>query len=179
MKISKIKIGILFFILFIMLVETISLAISNVQEDNKEIKSIKESILEDETIELNKEEQETLELINKYRKQNGLEYLKIYPKLQETAEIKAKDIVEKEYFSHTSPDLGTPFELMDKTGVFYKVAGENLAGNISPEKAVEAWINSPTHKENILEERFAYTGISVVESPVYGRVFVQMFIGIE
>ena len=98
MKISKIKIGILFFILFIMLVETISLAISNVQEDNKEIKSIKESILEDETIELNKEEQETLELINKYRKQNGLEYLKIYPKLQETAEIKAKDIVKKEYF---------------------------------------------------------------------------------
>ena len=80
MKISKIKIGILFFILFIMLVETISLAISNVQEDNKEIKSIKESILEDETIELNKEEQETLELINKYRKQNGLECLKIYPK---------------------------------------------------------------------------------------------------
>ena len=68
---------------------------------------------------------------------------------------------------------------MDKTGVFYKVAGENLAGNISPEKAVEAWINSPTHKENILEERFAYTGISVVESPVYGRVFVQMFIGVE
>ena len=54
-----------------------------------------------------------------------------------------------------------------------------MAGNISPEKAVEAWINSPTHKENILEERFAYTGISVVESPVYGRVFVQMFIGVE
>lgn len=179
MKISKIKIGILFFILSIMLVETISLAISNVQEDNKGIKSVKASILKDEKIELNEEEQETLELINEYRKQNGLESLKIYSNLQETAEIKAKDLIENGYFSHTSPDLGTPFELMNKTGVYYKIAGENLAGNISPKKAVEAWINSPTHKENILEEKFAYTGISVIESPVYGRVFVQMFIGLE
>ena len=82
------------------------------------------------------------------------------------------------YFSHNSPILGTPFELMDKTGIYYNFAGENLAGNISPEKAVEAWINSPAHRENILDKEYTYTGIAVMDSSVYGKVFVQMFIGI-
>ena len=150
MKISKLKIGILFFILSILLIETISLAISNNQEEiiNKtstETES-KAYIVDEKEPKLSEEEEETLKLINEYRKQNGL--------------------------------LGTPFELMDKTGIYYNVAGENLAGNISPEKAVEAWINSPAHRENILDKEYTYTGIAVMDSPVYGKVFVQMFIGI-
>lgn len=182
MKISKLKIGILFFILSILLIETISLAISNNQEEkinktNTETES-KAYIIDDEKTNLSKEEEKTLKLINDYRKKNGLEELKIYSKLQKAAEIKAKDIVENQYFSHNSPILGTPFELMNKTGVYYNVAGENLAGNISPEKAVEAWINSTEHRENILEEKYTYTGIAVIESPVYGKVFVQIFMGL-
>ena len=177
MKISKFKIGILFFILPILLIGTISLAINNTQETMQ--KENKAHIIEDNKEDLSSDEQEVLNLINDYRKQNGLENLEIYSKLQEIAEIKAKDIVENEYFSHNSPDLGTPFELMDKTGVCYQIAGENLAGNISPKKAVEAWINSKDHRDNILDERFTYTGISVVDSPIYGKVFVQMFIGLD
>ena len=182
MKISKFKIGILFFILSILLIGTISLAINNTQEVMQEENIQKENkahIIEDDKEDLSSEEQEVLNLINEYRNQNGLENLEIYSKLQKTAEIKAKDIVENEYFSHSSPDLGTPFELMDKTGVCYQIAGENLAGNISPKKAVEAWINSKDHRDNILDERFTYTGISVVDSPIYGKVFVQMFIGLD
>ena len=182
MKISKFKIGILFFILPILLIGTISLAINNTQETMQEENIQKENkahIIEDNKEDLSSDEQEVLNLINDYRKQNGLENLEIYSKLQEIAEIKAKDIVENEYFSHNSPDLGTPFELMDKTGVCYQIAGENLAGNISPKKAVEAWINSKDHRDNILDERFSYTGISVVDSPIYGKVFVQMFIGLD
>ena len=63
--------------------------------------------------------------------------------------------------------------------VDYDIAGENLAGNMTSKKAVESWINSKTHRENILEERFNYTGVCVIESPVYGKIFVQLFIGIE
>ncbi len=62
--------------------------------------------------------------------------------------------------------------------ISYKIAGENLAGNTTPKKAVEAWINSTSHRENILEEDFTYTGIYVIESKTYGKIFVQLFIGI-
>ena len=114
-----------------------------------------------------------------YRIQNGLEVLKPLARLQQTAKLKAKDLVENEYFAHDSEQLGTPFEMLKANQVDYDIAGENLAGNMTPEKAVESWMNSKTHKENILEERFNYTGICVIESPVYGKVFVQLFIGIE
>ena len=123
-------------------------------------------------------QKEVLEIINEYRKQNGLKELKPYSKLQQIAKMKAEDIVYNNYFSHTSPNYGTPFELMSENGVEYKIAGENLAGNISAQKAVKAWIDSTSHRENMLEEDFEYTGICVVESEVYGKVFVQMFIGI-
>ena len=92
--------------------------------------------------------------------------------------MKAKDIVDNEYFSHNSKNLGTPFEMIQNNGIEYRIAGENLAGNITPEKAVEAWINSRLHRENIEEGEFEYTGICVMDSPVYGKVFVQIFLGI-
>lgn len=127
---------------------------------------------------LTKEERETLELINIYRKERGLKELKTFAKLQEVAYMKAKDIVDNEYFSHNSKNLGTPFEMIQNNGIEYKIAGENLAGNITPEKAVEAWISSRLHRENIEEGEFEYTGICVMDSPVYGKVFVQIFLGI-
>lgn len=126
-------------------------------------------------IAISDEEQEVLNFINEYRNENGLEDLTIDAKLQETAKIKAEDLVKNNYFSHTSPTLGTPFELMKSQGIRYKIAGENLAGNISSEKAVEAWINSKDHRENILEKSFHKTGIFVIESPVYGKIYVQLF----
>lgn len=130
---------------------------------------------ENQIIAISDEEQEVLNLINEYRNENGLEDLTIDAKLQETAKIKAEDLVKNNYFSHTSPTLGTPFELMKSQGIRYKIAGENLAGNISSEKAVEAWINSKDHRENILEKKFHKTGIFVIESPVYGKIYVQLF----
>lgn len=169
---------ILFFVIFI-LMESISLAtFQNVRiEETQKKEKIQEMIVQ--AVELSPEEQEVLDLINQYRKQNGLEALKPLAKLQQTAKLKAKDLVDNEYFSHNSKQLGTPFEMLKANQVDYDIAGENLAGNITPEKAVESWINSKTHKENILEEKFNYTGVCVIESPVYGKVFVQLFIGIE
>lgn len=137
----------------------------------------KRELIEKEENFLTEEEQQVLILINEYRKKNGLEELKSYSKLQEMSKMKAKDIVQNEYFSHVSPNIGSPFEMLEENEIDYLIAGENLAGNITPGKAVDAWICSESHRQNILEERFEYTGICVIESPIYGKVFVQLFIG--
>lgn len=179
MKISKMKIGILVIFISFILLESISLATyQNVIQDEFEKNIIEERIaesVEKNTVSLTEEENKTLELINEYRQENGLEELKPFFELEQVSKLKAEDIVENNYFSHTSPTLGTPFEMLKNNGIDYIIAGENLAGNQTPQKAVEAWINSPAHRDNILEEKFKYTGISVIESPIYGKVFVQLF----
>lgn len=177
MKVSRRNIVTLFIFVMFILIETISFATyqSTVQEEQEKKQVIEQMIKQEAT--LTQEEQETLDLINEYRKENGLSELKTFSKLQDVAKIKAEDIVNNEYFSHTSPNLGTPFEMLESNNVEYAIAGENLAGNITPQRAVEAWINSTSHRDNILESKYEYTGICVIESPIYGKVFVQLFVG--
>ena len=86
-------------------------------------------------------------------------------------------MVDNNYFSHTSPTYGSPFDMLKSFKVSYKTAGENLAGNSSNSSTVTAWMNSSGHKANILNSSFNYTGIGVVSSPKYGKIYVQMFIG--
>lgn len=122
-------------------------------------------------------ETKLLNRINEKRKENNLVELTIDDELQNVARLKAQEMVEKDYFSHTSPEYGSPFEMMDNMGITYKVAGENIAGNISLEEAVNAWMQSEGHRDNILENGYNYTGIGIAKSPKYGNIFVQMFIG--
>lgn len=86
-------------------------------------------------------------------------------------------MVDNNYFSHTSPTYGSPFEMIKSFGITYKAAGENIAGNSSNIGAVKAWMNSEGHKANILSNNYNYTGIGVVNSQKYGKIYVQMFIG--
>lgn len=86
-------------------------------------------------------------------------------------------MVNKKYFSHTSPTYGTPFAMMINNGVTYKTAGENIAGNPSIEGAFNAWMNSEGHKKNILSNNYNYIGIGIVKSDTYGYILVTMFIG--
>lgn len=123
------------------------------------------------------EEIELLKLINAERKKNGLGELKFDNELLEVARAKAKDLVDNNYFSHNSPIYGSPFEMMKAFGITYKAAGENIAGNSTLQGAVNAWMNSEGHRANILSNAYNYTGIGIVESPKYGKVLVQMFIG--
>ena len=123
------------------------------------------------------DEQEVFNLINKQRTANGITALKVNSEVQRVAKIKAQDMVNNSYFSHTSPTYGSPFEMLQSFKVPYKKAGENLAGNSSNTGAVNAWMNSSGHTANILNNSFNYTGIGVVSSPKYGKVYVQMFIG--
>ena len=126
---------------------------------------------------LTEDEKETFNLINNQRTAAGLSPLAIDDELQNVARIKARDMVDKSYFSHTSPTYGSPFDMMKNFGVTYKTAGENIAGNSTNSGAVNAWMNSPGHKANILNNSYNYTGIAVVSSPKYGKIYVQMFIG--
>ena len=80
--------------------------------------------------------------MNKERTNAGLPALKIDAELQKVARLKAKDMVDNNYFSHTSPTYGSPFEMMKKFGITYKAAGENIAGNSNNAAAVKAWMNS-------------------------------------
>ena len=126
---------------------------------------------------MNNDEKEVFDLINKQRTQNGLSPLKENSELQRVARIKAQDMVNNNYFSHTSPTYGSPFDMMKSFKISYNTAGENIAGNSSNSSAVTAWMNSPGHRANILNSSFNQTGIGVVTGSKYGKIYVQMFIG--
>ena len=129
------------------------------------------------TASMNADEKEVFDLINKQRTNNGLQALKVDNEVQRVARIKAQDMVDNNYFAHESPIYGSPFNMLKNFKISYKTAGENIAANSSNSGAVTSWMNSSGHKANILNSNFNYTGIGVVSSSKYGKIFVQMFIG--
>lgn len=129
------------------------------------------------TASLTADEKEVFDLINQQRVANGLSALKIDAEVQRVARIKAQDMVNNNYFAHNSPTYGTPFQMLNSFKISYRSAGENIAGNSSNSGAVNAWMNSPGHKANILNSSYNYTGIGVVNGSKYGKIYVQMFIG--
>ena len=126
---------------------------------------------------MNADEQEVFNLINKQRTNNGLTALKIDNEVQRVARMKAEDMVSNNYFSHQSPTYGSPFDMLKSFKISYKSAGENIAANSSNSGAVNAWMNSSGHRANILSSNYNNTGIGVVSSPRYGKIYVQQFIG--
>ena len=120
-------------------------------------------------------EQQVVELTNQERAKNGLPALKLDAELSKVARDKSKDMQTKNYFSHTSPTYGSPFDMMKAYGVSYKAAGENIAmGQRSPEEVVQAWMNSQGHRENIMNPSFTHIGVGHVAT---GNYWTQMFIG--
>lgn len=120
-----------------------------------------ESTAPSTTTELTADEREAFDLVNAERIKNGLKPLVINDELQNVARIKAKDMVDNNYFSHTSPIYGSPFDMIKNFGILYKTAGENIAGNSSNSAAVKAWMNSEGHKSNILNSSFTEARPSV------------------
>ena len=125
---------------------------------------------------LSQNEQIFFNLINNQRIENNLPELQIDENLLNVARLKAQDIVENKYFSHTSPKLGSFFEMLQNNQISYHTASENIARNRSADGAVESLMHSQSHKNNILSETFNYTGIAVVDSIDWGKVFVEIFI---
>ena len=146
-------------------------------ENQKAAVTNTEPINEYSSVSLTNDESELLTLINDERKKNNLTPLIIDENLQNVARLKAKDLVENNYFSHTSPTYGSPFEMLKNHNITYKIASENIAGNPSLSGALDSWISSESHKNNILNNDYNYTGIAVVDSIAYGKVIVELFIG--
>jgi uncharacterized YkwD family protein len=116
--------------------------------------------------------------VNSERAQAGLAPLEIDYRLVRTARAKSQDMIDNGYFDHQSPVLGSPFDQMQNAGISYRFAGENIAGNNSVSQAMQAWINSPGHRANILNPDFTRIGIGVVDGGPDGKMLTQHFIGV-
>lgn len=123
------------------------------------------------------DEQAMLNLINKERAAKGLKPLALDDKLTQIARMKAQDMIDKNYFSHQSPTYGSPFDMMKNNGITYRYAGENLAGAPDVNTAHTNLMNSPTHRANILSDKYTRVGIGVVSGGPYGKMYVQEFNG--
>jgi uncharacterized protein YkwD len=120
-------------------------------------------------------EADMLELVNAERRARGLQPLELDAELVAVARLHAIDMYSEGYFSHTSPTTGSPFDRLDARGITYNLAGENLAYAPDVETAHQGLMDSPGHRENILEPGFGRVGIGVVESRLRGTMYVQVF----
>lgn len=121
--------------------------------------------------------QEVLKLVNQERSKQGLNPLTLSEKLTSIANTKAKDMADNNYFSHTSPTYGSPFDMLKQFGVSYSYAGENIAaGQTSASEVMNSWMNSSGHRANILNKNYTQLGVGYVKGGSYGTEWVQLFI---
>jgi hypothetical protein len=116
---------------------------------------------------------------NNERKEIGVPELIENKILNQAATLKAQDMASKGYFAHYAPDGTSPWFWFTKAGYEYQKAGENLAVNFDDSKTVvNAWMNSPTHKANIVKDGYAEIGIGIAEGKYKGKkatFVVQLF----
>lgn len=110
-------------------------------------------------------EAQVLERINEIRQQHGLKQLRNNEKLAAVARNYSRQMQEQNFFSHTSPAGDTMVQRVHSAGIFYLMLGENLfKGTNIPKpvpEAVQGWMESPGHRENILRPEYQQTGIGV------------------
>lgn len=105
-------------------------------------------------------EMEVVRLVNIERQKAGLPNFRASSELSNVARAKSKDMAVNNYFSHTSPTYGSPFEMMKSFGISYRTAGENIAkGYSSASSVVRGWMNSQGHRDNILNPSFNTIGV--------------------
>lgn len=116
---------------------------------------------------------QVITLVNQERAKQGLKPLKGDAQLNNMALAKAKDMSQNNYFDHTSPTYGSPFDMMKKFGISYSYAGENIAmGQKTPEEVVKAWMNSSGHRANIMNANYTLIGVGY-----YNGYWAQEFVG--
>lgn len=120
-----------------------------------------------------------VDLTNDARLSNNQKILARSTVLDSAAMLKAEDMASNGYFAHTSPTGITPWYWFNKAGYAFVYAGENLAIDFTESVDVEnAWLASPTHKANIMSEKFSEIGIATIDGTYQGRpttYVVQMF----
>lgn len=113
--------------------------------------------------------QKVLDQTNYQRQQQGLKPLRFSLLLSDSATAKAQDMFSYNYWSHKSPQGKDPWTFFSSVGYKYSFAGENLAKDFyDTESLINAWMNSQTHKENILSDQYEQIGIAVVNGTLNG-----------
>lgn len=122
---------------------------------------------------------EVVRLTNVKRQEAGVGTLEVSPILEQAARNKGLHMLENDYWAHVAPDGTEPWAFFISSGYKYKYAGENLARDFTnPNSAVEAWMASPTHRDNLLSGKYTQIGIAVVEGDMDGvdtTIIVQLF----
>lgn len=121
------------------------------------------------------EEQAMVNMVNQERAKAGLAPLAIDMSLTNVAREKSRDMIRNNYFSHTSPTYGSPFDMMKQFGISYTAAAENIAKYNSVEGAHVGLMNSSGHRANILNGTYTHIGIGIIYSNGYYTI-TQMFI---
>lgn len=121
-------------------------------------------------------EAEVVRLVNVQRSKKGLQKLKSNWEIARVARYKSQDMINKKYFSHISPTFGSPFKMMESFGIRFSAAGENIAyGQNSPAAVMNAWMNSPGHRANILSATYTNIGVGLAKSKTGVCYWTQLF----
>ena len=121
-------------------------------------------------------EDEVVKLVNQQRAKYGLGPLTVNWELSRCARIKSQDMINRNYFSHTSPTYGSPFNMMENFGLRFSAAAENIAkGQRTPQEVMNAWMNSPGLRANILSKNVTHIGVGAAKSSNGTLYWTQMF----
>lgn len=120
-----------------------------------------------------------VDLLNYTRTSSGLNGLSVDERLTNAAVAKANDMFSKQYWSHYGPTSESPWQFIKGSGYNYVYAGENLAKGFKDAQSThDAWLNSPTHRANLLKKEYTNVGIAAVSGTLNGEeliIVVQMF----
>ncbi len=120
-------------------------------------------------------EQQMFEMVNDERVEAGLELLVFDNSLRDVGRAHSRDMFERGYFSHYTPEKLSPFDRIERAGIKYLSAGENLALAPSTELAMQGLMNSPGHRRNILSPDYGKVGIGAIDGGIYGTMYTQVF----
>ena len=111
-----------------------------------------------------------LDFTNEERGGSGASSLVLSDRLSEAATLKARDMFARQYWAHDAPDGTKPWKWLADVGYVYEVAGENLAKGFDNAGAiVRAWMESPTHRENLLKTEYTEVGFAAVDGVLNGK----------
>jgi len=122
---------------------------------------------------------QVVQMTNTERAKLGLGALSTNAALNQAATAKAAHMFQNDYWAHIAPDGTSPWTFIKNAGYRYTIAGENLARDFEDSGSMmTAWMNSPTHRENIVNAKFSQIGVAVVNGTLGGvetTLVVQMF----
>lgn len=121
-------------------------------------------------------EMEVVRLVNVERQKEGLAPFTASSELSNVARKKSEDMATNNYFGHTSPTYGSSSNMMKTFGIKFNMTGENIAkGQLSAQSVVKGWMNSPGHRDNIMNPRFNTIGVGFYQSGNGANHWTQMF----